>query len=206
MSPSEGEIPPQADGPGGGRRDTGGMGTGGGRHLQESCLEVTSQEPLLPGEQRPRRGYDRHSRRIGGDTAFGEPAAGGDPVALNTPFKQCPLCEATWVDLSDFVTDLCLRVDGYQACFPDPEWGLILLTHEADHCGTTLAVRATFLKVLHDGPFWSEHRTGLDDCLRLCLDQGRLEECTAECDMAWVRAVLQWLRRHELPPHVKRQG
>lgn len=25
----------------------------------------------------------------------------------------------------------------------------------------------------------------------------------ADCDMAWVRSALQWLRKHELPPHLK---
>ena len=88
----------------------------------------------------------------------------------------------------------------------DPEWGLILLTHETEDCRTMLAVKAVTLKVLHPGPFWPERKTGLDGCLRLCLDKGRLEECTAECDMAWVRAALQWLRRHELPPHMQAQA
>jgi hypothetical protein len=116
------------------------------------------------------------------------------------------MCQTTWADLQEFVTDHRLRVEGYEACFLTPDWGLILLTHRTAGCGTTLAVRAVVLKPLHNGPFWTERMTGLEECLRLCLDKGRLEECTAECEMAWIRSALQWLRRHELPPHMGHQS
>ena len=133
-----------------------------------------------------------------------EPTAhqgGEDPLPEQADFKQCTLCGTVWQCLRDFVTDADLRVEGYQACFEDPAAGLILVTHEREGCSTTLAVPAAELRGLHDGPVWTERRTGLDDCLRLCLDKGRLEECTADCALAWVRSVLQWLRRHEWPPH-----
>ena len=120
-----------------------------------------------------------------------------------TPFKQCSLCAATWQVYQDFVTDPELQVEGYQACFDDPDEGLILVTHRVKGCGTTLALRAKVFKRLYGGPWWPERRTGLADCLRLCLDKGRLEECTAECALAWVRQAIKCLRRHELPAHLK---
>jgi len=131
--------------------------------------------------------------------------AAGSPVPSGEPFKQCNLCGMVWPSYRDFVTDLQLRLEGYQASFDDPELGWILVTHMVEGCHTTLAVRAGELRVLRDGPEIAEYRTGLEDCIRLCLDRGRLEDCTAPCAMAWVRHVLQWLRRHELPPHLDRE-
>jgi len=118
-------------------------------------------------------------------------------------FKTCNLCGAVWHDYEEFVVDPDLRVEGYQACFVEPDLGLILVTHMVDGCRTTLGVRASTLRPLHDGPELGERRTLTDCCLKLCVDISRLEECTADCDMAWVRSALQWLRKHELPPHLK---
>jgi len=119
-----------------------------------------------------------------------------------TPFKRCPLCGAVWPDCRDFVTDLTLQVEGYQACLVGSDYGMILLTHRAEGCGTTLGVRTAHLKVLYDGPEWPERMTGLEPCRLFCLNWEILEECTVQCELAWVRQVLQWLRRHELPPHL----
>ena len=117
------------------------------------------------------------------------------------PFKICTLCHHCWETLDDLVLDPNLRVEGYQASFPDPKRGMILVTHLADGCHTTLSLKVEALASLYDGPTYLERRTGEDDCGGYCLSQGLLEECLAECDMAWVRKVLQYLRRHELPPH-----
>ncbi len=118
-------------------------------------------------------------------------------------FKECAMCGRSWADLSEFVLDIELRVDGYQACFLKPEMGLVLVTHEVEGCGTTLAVRATLLRSLYDGPEYTQRRTGQAVCSGACLRMNRVEECEADCDMAWVRTVMQYLRRHELPPHIQ---
>jgi hypothetical protein len=118
-------------------------------------------------------------------------------------FKTCSLCRHCWQRLNDFVLDPALRVEGYQASFLDPKKGLILLTHQAENCDTTLAIKVEALEPLYDGPTYLERHTGGDDCGGYCLSQGKLEECLAECDMAWVRKVLQLLRRHEMPPHLQ---
>lgn len=115
-------------------------------------------------------------------------------------FKQCPLCDFQWQTFAAFVVDEALQVEGYQACPPEPDCGVILLTHDVDGCQTTLGIRAGDLRPLYVGPYWPERQMGLEPCRRLCLDPNNIEECTAECDLAWVRHALQWLRRHELPP------
>ena len=119
------------------------------------------------------------------------------------PFKQCPRCGFQWRSFPAFVVDEALHVEGYQACPPEPDCGVILLTHCVDGCHTTLGIVAGQLRPLYVGPFWPERQMGLEPCRRLCIDPKSLEECTAECDLAWVRHALQWLRRHELSPRVE---
>jgi len=102
------------------------------------------------------------------------------------------------------VLDRSLELCGYQAFFQDPGQGLVLATHKRPRCGTTLSVRAELIRELHNGEFFSERLTGTEECERLCLEQHLLVPCTAHCDMAWVREAMQWLLRHELPPHLAR--
>ena len=119
-----------------------------------------------------------------------------------TVFKRCTVCEKTWHSIRDLVTDPALRLDGYQACFARPEMGLLLVTHEVPCCGTTLALVVRSLRPLYDGPKYTERRTGEEKCRGYCLKHNILEECDVDCELAWVRSVIQWLRNHELPPHI----
>lgn len=118
-------------------------------------------------------------------------------------FKSCAVCGKSWRDLREFLLDEQLRVEGYQACFIKPSAGLVMVTHCAESCGTTLAISAESLKELYDGPEHLERLTGTIPCHGYCLRQHLLEECDVHCDMAWVRTALQWLRRKDLPPHMK---
>ena len=115
------------------------------------------------------------------------------------PFKQCRVCLRCWEELTNFVTDRSLEVNGYQASFDDVEEGLILFTHLEEGCHTTLAVRAGELKKLYSGPKYEMRNTGKESCEGHCLNTGDVGPCAAECDMRWVREVLQILRNHELP-------
>lgn len=121
-------------------------------------------------------------------------------------FKRCTVCEKTWIDLRDFMTDPELRVEGYQACFLDPAAGLVLVTHCREDCGTTLSIRVEALKVLYDGPEHLERYTGTEQCNTFCLLRNMLEECDVHCEMAWARKALQWLRRREIPAHMSEDG
>ncbi|MGI5816921.1 MAG: hypothetical protein ACOX9R_02370 [Armatimonadota bacterium] len=121
-------------------------------------------------------------------------------------FKQCSLCGHRWADLADVVVDRDLKVTGYQACFVSPEMGLVLMTHCVEDCGTTLALRVKALRELYDGPQYTELRAGQESCREYCLQHNILEECDVDCELAWMRSVLQYLRRHELPPHLRRRG
>lgn len=122
-----------------------------------------------------------------------------DLYSKHQPFKQCRVCQHCWNELSDLVKDRSLDIAGYQASFKSVEEGLILFTHLDDNCHSTLAVKAKELKELYFGPAFLVHNTGKADCKGHCLDSSDLEPCAAECDMRWVREVLQVLRSHEMP-------
>lgn len=115
-------------------------------------------------------------------------------------FKQCTLCPTIWVEAEDFIRDLELRVEGYLAAFKNPDEGLILVTHRRAGCGTTLAIPAGTLKRFYHGPEYTAHHTGDEDCPRHCVKREDFELCDVECDMAWVRQIIQLLARHEVPP------
>ncbi len=117
------------------------------------------------------------------------------------PFKQCTLCGTQWPDLKDLVLDPNLVVNGYQAHLESPEQGLILVTHQVPDCGTTLVVAAGKMRPLYRGPNYSNRQTGTVACRGHCQEIEDLQACTANCDMAWIREALQWIVRHELPPH-----
>jgi hypothetical protein len=123
-------------------------------------------------------------------------------VPAAEPFKTCTMCHAVWDDLRAFVLDPELYVMGYLAVPEGPGNGLILTNHRAPGCGTTLGVHAHSLRVLYAGPEHPERRMGTASCSGYCLTRDRLDDCDADCDLAWVRHAMQYLRRHELPPHL----
>lgn len=111
-------------------------------------------------------------------------------------FKACPLCGEQWPTIEDLVRDRRLQLNGYMADFDDPAAGLIFLTHKHLGCGTTMALRAGRLRSLCREPEHAESHLGLDGCRQLCIERQALEDCDQPCKMAWVRKVLQVLRRH----------
>lgn len=142
---------------------------------ERSCLQ---DEPLRAKDVRPVRNREPQQMAFQGFS------------------KLCTNCGVVWHGIRDFVLDPHLQVLGYQASFNAPDRGIILLNHA---CGTTLGVEAGSLRPLYQGPQHSQNLVGTAECCRLCLEAGRLEICEAECALAWVRKVLQYLRRHELP-------
>lgn len=117
-------------------------------------------------------------------------------------FMRSSSCGAVWESYRDFATDPNLSVVGYQPLFDDPCRGWILVTHAVQGCWTTVGVRVGRLRALYDGPEWPDIKLGTEECRELCVVEGKLDECDAECSMAWIRTVMQCLRRHELPPHL----
>jgi hypothetical protein len=68
------------------------------------------------------------------------------------PFKRCTLCSAEWATRDDFLNDADNTLDGYvylkrRVVSGKPPEGLLLFTHRAQKCGTTLAIAAARFKV-----------------------------------------------------------
>jgi hypothetical protein len=107
-------------------------------------------------------------------------------------FKTCPLCEHAWANRREFLEDAGLELVGYQVDFPELSLGLFLFNHRC--CRTTLAVHAHRFADLYHGPVYQVCRTGADDCRGYCLRPLELRSCPAECECAWVRALLGIIR------------
>lgn len=109
-----------------------------------------------------------------------------------SPFKTCS-CGAEWADREAFLSDPDIQLVGYQADFEELQLGLILFNHRS--CRTTLALRVSVFRDLYDGPVFETRATGGPDCPGYCLHTGNLNPCPALCECAFVRAILQRLRR-----------
>ena len=116
-----------------------------------------------------------------------------DGDASDVTFKRCTNCKYLWRERDDFLGDPLVELIGYQAWLPDPELGLVLFNHH--ECGTTMALEARAFEDLFDGPVYEASKHGSEECFGFCDDEQALESCPAECACAWVREVLQILRR-----------
>jgi hypothetical protein len=69
-------------------------------------------------------------------------------------FKRCSLCGVEWQDRDAFLSDSTLVLNGYQGNLRQllsgrQKQGLLLFTHTAEGCGTTLAFDPTEFKDEH---------------------------------------------------------
>lgn len=113
--------------------------------------------------------------------------------AAPSAFKQCPNCGATWHTRQRFLDDPAVDLVGYQVNFEQLELGLFLFNHL--ECRSTMAVWAQAFRDLYSGPVYLQRLTGSDTCPAYCLRQDELDPCPAVCECAWVRELLQVIRR-----------
>ena len=71
--------------------------------------------------------------------------------SIGVPFKKCTLCSAEWATRDEFLNDVDNTLDGYvyvkrRVMTGKPTEGLLLFTHRALQCGTTLAIAASRFK------------------------------------------------------------
>lgn len=114
---------------------------------------------------------------------------------MNAPFKTCTGCGTVWSDRQDFISDPEVVLCGYQPDFVNLEQGLFLFTHRRAGCGTTLALPVQVFSDLVQRPLLSPRLTGSPDCPTHCFRMNDLEPCPALCECAYVRDVMQLLRR-----------
>ena len=66
-------------------------------------------------------------------------------------FKQCTFCGKQWQTREDFLSDVELRLEGYQWNYIKvmdgmPPEGILVFTHSSGDCGTSIALAARLFK------------------------------------------------------------
>ena len=107
-------------------------------------------------------------------------------------FKKCSSCGHPWTDREAFLADPDVEIIGYQASFEGIQDGLFLFNHL---CRTTLALEVMKFDDLYTGPRYDMALADTDDCSGLCLDTNALDACSAACRYAYVRDILQIIRK-----------
>jgi len=121
-----------------------------------------------------------------------------DDLRNEEVMKRCPCCGYVWKTRDAFLSDPQLAVVGYQVNFKELLLGFFLFSHRA--CGSTFALPAESFRDLYDGPIYETRATGTDECPEYCLYESELGACLAKCECAYVREILQIVRRWPKTP------
>lgn len=103
-------------------------------------------------------------------------------------FKVCQVCGQTWASRSDFLVDSKVTLSSYHVNFDALENGYFLFIHT---CEARLTLAVAELSDLYDGPIFEQRKTGNEECPGYCLYPHELSPCTAECECAYVREIMQ---------------
>ena len=122
-----------------------------------------------------------------------KPEAGAVCVTAHSAnlFKRCS-CGYAWDNREQFLKDPQITLVGYQASFNALQTGLLLFNHG---CGTTLALKVEAFADLYHGPIYQERHKEEEDCPQYCLHADELRPCPVLCDCAFVRDIIQIIRR-----------
>ena len=107
-------------------------------------------------------------------------------------FKECLPCFYKWFSRDDFLRDSSIEIIGYQVNFDNLLAGYLLFNHS---CGATLALSVRNFNGLYEGPIFQERATGSDDCPGYCLYQDQLDTCSARCECAYVRNIIDIIKK-----------
>lgn len=110
-------------------------------------------------------------------------------------FKECPNCRHLWRDRESFLSDPGLHLIGYQVNYGELNAGLFLFSHDIPACGTSLAVKAGKFTDMHKGPIFESRLADTDSCAGHCLHVSDLSPCPEKCECAYVRDVLQEVKK-----------
>lgn len=108
-------------------------------------------------------------------------------------FKTCTCCGNEWENLIDLIRDEQVQLIGYQAAFIDSYEGLFFFAHNARDCGTTIAIPVGRFAMLYDGPEYTAPLECTERCNGLCQSFYDFGVCSKECEMRWVRDVIEVL-------------
>lgn len=108
----------------------------------------------------------------------------------STDFRICPKCRKSWATRSSFLGDKLVKLNGYQADFRSLEKGLLLFTHLADSCHSTMGIYVSDFDDMFSGTRYAENKSLTEECPRYCVDEKRMDRCDAKCECAFVREIL----------------
>ena len=109
-----------------------------------------------------------------------------------TVFKKCTSCGYEWSSRQEFLAHIDTELVGYQVHFEKLELGFFLFNHMT--CRSTFSIHAAKFLDLYDGPVFSERFIGTEPCPGYCLQKEILCPCSAPCECAYVREILQIVR------------
>ena len=112
---------------------------------------------------------------------------------MNSVFKKCTCCGTAWGSLVDLIRDENVQIIGYQAAFTDSYEGLFFFAHRSSECGTTIALPVSCFATLYEGPEYTAHLECTELCNGLCHSFFDFGGCSKECDMRWVRDIIEVL-------------
>ena len=108
-------------------------------------------------------------------------------------FKKCTCCGNEWKNLNDLIRDEQVQIIGYQAAFTDSYEGLFFFAHRSKECGTTIAIPVSCFATLYEGPDYTEQLACTELCNGLCQSFYDFGGCSKECEMRWVRDIIEVL-------------
>ena len=108
-------------------------------------------------------------------------------------FKTCTCCDFPWSSRTEFLQDGNTELVGYQANFCQLELGYFLFNHLT--CESTIAIPAGLFKDMYAGPLFAQRLTGTEVCQGFCDDMDAIEPCDAQCECAYVREIMQIIRK-----------
>ncbi len=108
-------------------------------------------------------------------------------------FKKCTCCGNAWENLIDLIRDEQVQIIGYQPAFSDSYEGLFFFAHRDKECGTTIAIPVSCFANLYEGPEYTRQLACTELCNGLCQSFYDFGGCSKECEMRWVRDILEVL-------------
>jgi len=108
-------------------------------------------------------------------------------------FKDCSYCGFVWQDRDKFLNDDEIEIVGYQQHFKELQAGLFLFNHS---CNGTISIKVGHFTDLYDGPIFQKRKLHTDECSEHCLYTDSLDSCRVQCECAFVREVIQIIKRY----------
>ena len=107
-------------------------------------------------------------------------------------FKKCNVCNHVWNTRKDFIDDIDVMLIGYEVNFKELKTGLFYFNHK---CKNTIGLHADVFADLYSGPIFQESKLGTNECPEYCVKKDELRPCPAKCECAYIREIIQLLRK-----------